>query len=234
MTFIDPNDPKEVVKHPYSIVTPQRGGDAVVGLMTMLRNDGVKCFIAGGFARWVLSPNDTTPCPGDIDIYFQDEPSYSMAKFVLGKEGFKIALETNNALTLNPPNSAEFDEPLNIQLIKPSNNRQGSVYDVLDAFDLNICQAALVIKDDNTLKGYVSQGFNWGEANQRMHILNISSPLATLQRCMKYAGRGYKISSKNLMKVFIEWDGRSADERTRIRNLMESGGFKELYDLLDK
>jgi len=233
VTFIDPDD-NEAVRHPYSIVAPQRGGDAVIHLMSMLRNEGAKCFIAGGFARWVLSPNETTPIPGDIDIYFDAEPSFAKAKFILGKEGFVTALETDNALTIRPPGTAEFDTPINIQLIKPRDGRKGTVYDVLDAFDINVCQAALVIKDDNTLKGYVSSGFTWGETHQKLHIVNIANPLATMQRCVKYAAKGYKIGNKSLLKILTEWDKRTPEERQRIHNLMDSGGYKELYDLLSK
>lgn len=234
MTFVDPNDLKEAVKHPYSIAAPQRGGDAVVGLMTMLRNDGVKCFIAGGFARWVLSPDASTPHPSDIDIYFENDDSFYKARFILSNEGFTAVLDTKNALTFSQPNTVEFGIGISIQLIKPHNGRMGTVYDVLDKFDLNICQAALVITPQNTLKGYVSQGFLWGETNQKMHILHISNPLATLQRCMKYAARGYKIANKNLLRVFAEWDKKTNEERQRVHNLIDSHGYKELYDLLDK
>lgn len=234
MTFIDPNDPPEVIREPYRICTPKRGGDAVVGLMAMLRNDGVKCFIAGGFARWVLSPDDSTPQPNDIDIYFENDDAYCKAKFILSHEGFTVALETDNALTLTQPNMVEFGIGIAIQLIKPYDGRKGTVYDVLDKFDLNICQAALVITPQNTLKGYVSDGFLWGETKQKMHILHISNPLATLQRCMKYAGKGYKITNKNLLRVFVKWDEQTKEDRQRVHNLIDSGGFKELYDLLDK
>jgi hypothetical protein len=223
-------------KWPYNIATPQRGGDAIIPLMALLRNDGVKCFIAGGFARWILSENETTPTPGDIDFYFQDDTALHKATWVMTREGFTVALETDNAVSYRPPNTVEFDIPIGIQFIKPRGGKRcGTIHDVLDGFDLSICQAALELTSENKLKGYVSVVFGLDEANQDIHVINVVSPLATMQRCMKYARKGYKIGHKELLKIFAEWDKVAIEKRTRIFELIEKvGGNKELYDLLDE
>jgi len=235
VTFTDPNEPPEITRHPYNLATPQRGGDTVIGFLALLRNDGVRCFIAGGFARWVLSVDHTTPCPGDIDIFFENEEHFQKAKFILDKEGFRTSLETSNALTLTPPNTAEFDVgSMNIQLIRPCKGRCGTVYDVLDGFDINVCQAALVLTSKNTLKGYVSNVFVSGETHQRIRIAKMGHPLAVMQRCIKYASKGYKVSTRVLLQIFVAWDKLPQEERQQAYDLMKNGQFSHLYNLLGR
>jgi len=227
-------DMDEIVRHPYSVVAPKRSGDAVIGLMALLRNDGVKCFIAGGFARWVLSPNDTTPCPGDIDIFFENEESYDKCVWLLRKEKFTIALESHHAVTMNPPNTAEFDVGgINIQLIKPRGNRVGNIFDVLDGFDISICQAALVITPENKLKGYVSNLFTICEAQQRVRLVKMAHPIATMRRCIKYASKGYKVGARVILDIFAEWDRLPQEKRQQVFNACQNGQLKTLYDLLN-
>ena len=233
MTSLDPSHEPEIVRHPYSVVVPQRSGDAVIGLMALLRNDGVKCFIAGGFARWVLSTVDTTPCPGDIDIFFEDKESYEKCVWLLKKEKFTVALESQHAVTMNPPNTAEFDVgSINIQLIKPNGNRFGTIFDVLDGFDMSICQAALVITPENKLKGYVSNFFTICEAQQRVRLVKMAHPLATMRRCIKYVSKGYKVSSNVLLEIFEAWDKLPQEKRQQAYDLAKSGQFGHLYNLL--
>jgi len=226
-------DMDEIVRHPYSVVAPKRSGDAVIGLMTMLRNHGVKCFIAGGFARWVLSEVETTPCPGDIDIFFENEESYEGCVWLLKKENFTIALESHHAVTMNPPNTAEFDVGgINIQLIKPRADRVGTIFNVLDGFDISVCQAALVITPENKLKGYVSNAFTVCESQQRVRLIKMAHPIATMRRCIKYASKGYKVSTRVLLDIFAAWDKLPQEKRQQVFNACQGGQLKTLYDLI--
>ncbi len=226
----------EVMRHPYQRVYPVRGHDYIVPFLAALRDAGVRCFIAGGFARFVLSPNETTPIADDVDVYFNDEESYHLALDVLLRRNrFTLNLETQNAMTLSPPDDTGLWSPIQVQLIKPISTRVGNVYDVLDKFDLNVCQAAIMIGDaDDTILGYASEHFLKGETHQKLRVMDCSSPLAVLQRCCKYAGKGYKIATKELLKVLIHWDEQTVEHKTKIKELIANRQLNQAYDLLDQ
>lgn len=226
----------KAVRSPYMLAKPVRGYDYVIPLLAELRNAGVNCFIAGGFARWVLSTNESTPIADDIDIYFEDQESFSLAKDVLiNRHRFIVNMETDNAVTTSPPSDVGMWAPLHIQLIKPVGKRFGNLYDVLDSFDLNICQAAIQIeKTSDDLQGYVSLEFTRGEAKQIVKILSCESPVAVLARCCKYSAKGYRVPAKELVKPLLLWDSLSTDYKTKISELLNSRNYKEVYDLLGK
>jgi hypothetical protein len=226
----------KAIRKPYFFAKPIRGYDYVIPLLAELRNCGVNCFIAGGFARWVLSPNELTPIADDIDIYFYDQESFSIAKTVLiVNNKFVLNMETDNALTISPPSDTGIWTPLHVQLIKPHGKRVGNIFDVLDTFDLNICQAALQIdQQSDTLQGYASYEFTKGENKQVVKILTCESPLSVLVRCCKYSAKGYRVPAKELLKPLLHWDEQSAEDKAKIKAVIESRNYKEAYDLLGK
>src|SRR5690606_33163129 len=139
-------------------------------------------------------------------------------------EGFTQTLDTKNAITFAPPeNSITWQDTITVQLIKPLANRFGSVYDVLDGFDFNVAQAAVEVFDKlgnhYVVEAVCSDAFNVGERGLKLKIVNISNPIVTMQRCMKYAARGYTIPNYELMKIISKWEDAQNDKQEQFKKL---------------
>lgn len=214
---------------------PIRGADTIVPLLACLRNSGVNCFIAGGFARWVMSPNILTPDTSDIDVYFCDSFSFKTAEDILAnKNNFAVELETENAITVTPPSVAIW-YPIRIQLIKPKSGRTGSAEDVIGNFDLNVCQAAIYIaKNSDEIESCVTNSFIVGEYARDLKIINCQNSITTFRRCLKYIKHDYTICNKELLKILIKWDEKDPGQKARMKSIIENDNYKDMYDLLDK
>ena len=221
----------ETTKYPFQKVKPKRGMEIAV-LLGLLKEFGVGCFVAGGFARWMVSNEEHPPAPDDIDIYFDGSNSFALAEKWFRNKGFELKLESKNAITFAPPAIAAWQDCLHIQLIKPSYDRCGEISHVLLKFDLSVCQAAVEIKDGQAV-GYCSYYFLDDNDKKTVRILHISNPLLTMQRCCKYACKGYRIPPREMMKILANWEERSEEVRDKFKKLVSSGDYKEVYDLLD-
>lgn len=228
--------PKDLTlkKAGYHLTKVVRGDAAIYPLLELLDNNGIKCSVAGGCARWMLSPNKDTPPAQDIDIYLFDNSSLDSASLVLTKAGFTNLLDTKNAITFGPPqNSIQFGHLINVQLIKPINSRYGHPTSVIENFDLNVSQAAVWL-EDRELKGYVSNHFMIGEEKLKIRVMNNDfNPLALMQRLCKYSAKGYTIPSVEMLKPLVKWSEIEDAKRSKITKLVKTGKMKEIYDLLD-
>lgn len=227
-------NPPNLKKAGYDSAKIVRGDAAIYPLLELLDSNGIKCCIAGGCARWMLSQNNDTPPALDIDVYLEDPSKFDDALNLLKNHGFTSLLDSKNAVTLGAPaNDIRLRHLINVQLIKPLNNRHGHPTTIIEKFDLNVSQAAVWL-ENGKLNGYVSNDFVLGEAKLKIKVVNDDfNPLALMQRLCKYSGKGYVVPSTELLKPLIRWSEIEDAKRTKITRLVKTGRMKEIYDLLD-
>lgn len=207
------------VPNQYRKIVPQRGHE-IENLLRKFQIAEIFSYIAGGYARWMISPKSRPPSPGDIDFYFQDFSSFSKAKQLLTDEGCLLQKESHNALTFAPYNIGVGNR---VQLIKTVGDRYGDIFEILNHFDLSVCQAAVTIDSEtNHMQGYGSRKFFDTEGDDRLRIIKIGNPMSTMIRCMKYARHGYSIGPKQLVKILNVWDAMSPEMRAATREMIST------------
>lgn len=149
--------------------------------------------VAGGYARWCMSPLYDTPPPSDIDIFCKDvevfKQIYDAVGNFIGKEHKK---DTENTIEFNSPKG------LPVQIIKPHAFPFSSPEELLDKFDMTIVQAALITPNS----GIVGSQFNEDERNKVVRLWKNAHNLAGfIHRLHKYVKNGYYVSPKLLLDL---------------------------------
>jgi len=216
----------------------KRGEHNVLPLLQLLHGEGIECFIAGGFARWMLSPLEAPAYPSDIDIYFGNGTHRSDdVADILMKNGFNLVKNSRHAISLNPPEKGVFSDCIPIQIIKAIANRFGDPDLVITGFDFTVVKAAVFLdKVGQQLLGITSHAFLTDEQNKQIVIDGIPNTFATLQRCFKYVEKGYKLAPRELLKILAHWDSLSVDKKVKLGNYVSGlvpATSTEFYDLLD-
>lgn len=169
-------------------VSPKRGNasreQGIFILSRILRR--YHAFIAGGYARWVLSPHKDCAPPGDIDIYFEREEDQYGMEMALDRMGARREYSTANAIAF----SHHFF-PLPLHLVRVN---YGTPENILNSFDFGVCQAALIGNE-----GYVFPSFLEEEERRELRIKTING--TSLNRVMRYVSRGYWISKEERKKA---------------------------------
>jgi len=228
MTLIDSVDPAVA---PYKLALIKRGGDSIIDLLLEIRKVTEGCFIAGGMARWMLSPQENPAPPGDIDLYFTNQLAFDRTVNCLLTQGFQIIADTTNAISFVTPNIVIYRDVMSIQAIKPTPERSGSYANVLNNFDFTISQAAVMLINDSELRGVVADSFFRDEAARVIQINKMYNPILTIMRFMKYSRKGYMIRNKNLIETLLKWNIFAQINKDKIEEIVNKGD--NLYDLLD-
>ena len=145
-------------------------------------------FIAGGYARWALSPLRDPARPSDIDCYFRDLDGMQAFSYALGRSGWRVVGNSAFAVKFT---RAYFDLPVHAVCVV------GTPGYILDSMDLGICQAVL-----DHCEGRATYSF---EDEERAKVLRIVKPHnleLTVKRIMKYQSRGYTIDDEEMDKLF--------------------------------
>lgn len=202
-------------------------------------------YIAGGFARYLLSPRANPDPPDDIDIFCKDERTYSLLLDRLTREFPKMimeegsistsfyekpsALEGDVATTFRPEISKQgsLDMPYPIQLIKPfpsgdhgfSTRLGGDVLDLLDDFDFAVTKVALI---SNT-RSVEHIAFENAETTKTLFSTSpVTRPLGMLTRASKYSKKGYRLSPNEIAKILLAWDNFSPEVKQKAVKMMEN------------
>lgn len=154
---------------------------------------------------------------------------------------------------------------LPVQVIKPFTNKglvdnketilmktYGQPDELMQLFDFDVAMVALEAKTydpqgfvaGNALKISASRvvatyadTFLESNAAHKLHINHINCPVAVLLRVLKFYNKGYFISTKDLIKLFKDWQSRPESYRNRLIELCEkeeldSRQWFELEELL--
>lgn len=150
-------------------------------------------FIAGGYARFCLSPLDQPAPTADIDVYPLKPNNFDCLQEVLTAKYRKVN-ESDCTITFETPSQ------LIVQLIKPF--RCGdSIEEVIKGFDLTICTAAILTPES----GITHAEFATDELNHQLNFTFIDSPLVALFRAIKYIKRGYELKPSQAIRIFEVW-----------------------------
>lgn len=189
-----------------------RGWDEVSDLFELINGRG---WIAGSFAAWMCSPVDTLILPNDIDI-FASTPDNAWAitqDICKARDWIWDVSPIAYTLTPNPLwlwDSGKQDNRKTIQVIvtnpawmklDPAGGNTllpASISTILNSFDLDICRAALC--EPELIIGDAQAG------KLQARIMNVQNPVKNVERIIKYAKRGVKFESGELVKLFIAFD----------------------------
>lgn len=205
----------------YTVTYVKRGWARLEELFELIHNYG---YIAGGMARYVASPNDLTALAEDVDIFCREEKSFDIIKALLLSRKYS-KLEFENELVCNiffkPHCTYGTGDDLKVQIIKPRSqgklNTFGTEEEILNNFDYPVTKA--LINNSNSVM--VHKGFSEDEITKTLHLLNINCPIAAISRMVKYAGKGYKISMREIIKVFAYWDNMSFESKMELTLLLD-------------
>lgn len=197
-------------KEDYNQVSIRREQDTINLIFELTRGRG---FIAGGFARYCVSDRPDPNCPNDIDIFTGDMGNFTDI-YLDFKANPRLRQKSNTEI------ETKFEyvfkegfkkETLNIQLIKPvhiSNmNSKGDVFSVMTNFDFTISKAAILADGE----AWVHHQFNRDDLGGYLVIEKIHCPISSMKRVIKYTQKGYTIESKELLKLFKDYEARPVD-----------------------
>lgn len=192
--------------------------------------------IIGGYARYCCSERENPHHANDVDIFPIGEFEFERPAEVfeswragLAVHGLTIKHENEVSITYEKPESGDFMACPSIQLIKPMTQgailTEGTLEDVLGHFDFSCVRVALN-PDRKTATAWAS--FAEDDKKGLIRILNIHCPISSLLRVCKYARKGYYCRPAEAMKLFLDWDQRSADYKSKIVELFQKGGLGEI------
>ena len=103
-----------------------------------------------------------------------------------------------------------------MQLIKPMEEgviiTKGDVEIILQNFDFTVVRIGLV----NQTCALADADFLHDEAKKFLRIKNIHCPISSTYRVMKYNRKGYWPSTGQIVKLFLDWDDRTPEYKSKI------------------
>lgn len=166
-----------------------------------------RAYICGGYTRYMASPNDNTPLPGDIDIFCEDvEVFYSLTEQFY-EAGLEKKMHTSFAIKYRIPEDKNhlLYTPYPIHLVFPMDKKEagfvmsGSIERILTFFDLTIVRCGLL----NQYYILADPAFISDEEQKNLKLRRTNYPPGNLKRMFKYVKRGYNVpNSYELNKIF--------------------------------
>lgn len=221
-------EPTYVSKEGFTTVQVRRGFTEIENLFNFLNQ--FDAFICGGYVRYMCSTAESVIKAGDCDIYFKTEEDYNKAKNILKNE-YKLKKQHENdvSMTFNKvldPEHEFYGSPV-IQLIKPVKEGAivavGTMETILENFDFTVIRCGLI--DQNM--ALVDADFEHDEPRHLLRLKNIHCPISSTLRCMKYAKKGYWLTPMQSIALFLDWDRRDDEYKTKIINFVEEASKGE-------
>jgi hypothetical protein len=145
--------------------------------------DGV--WLAGGAIRRALL---NEPLSSDVDLFFKDEASLAKYRAEITKasetNGFKIISEKENENNIQITIKTSDGRIIPIQLIKI--RYYNTIEEILGSFDFTICQFGY-----DGVNLYCGDTALWDLGRKRILVNNITYPVASLRRLIKYTQQGF-------------------------------------------
>jgi len=181
-----------------------------------------QAFICGGYARWMCSPRQEPASPSDVDIYCFDKDTFDALRIVLS-ETLKQKHENDVCVSFEKPNDSQhkyFGIPP-VQLIKPMRHARvvtdGTMEEILQNFDFTVIRIGIQFSNETKMAiGLADADFIHDETGKILRLKNIHCPISSNYRVIKYCRRGYWIRPAQMLKLFLDWEGRDETYRVKI------------------
>jgi hypothetical protein len=177
--------------------------------------------ICGGYARYCASPINEPVKAGDADVFPLVTEAFETLKQFFVSEGFAIKHENDISLTFHPHTDIKWIACPIVQLIKPAIEGKvvtlGTMENILNNFDFAIVRAGIV----NAKEVMVDDDFEADEKSKMLHIKNIHCPISSVFRLIKYTKRGYWVTPREVLKLFVDWENRDDEYRLKIVELFK-------------
>lgn len=195
-----------------------RGASEIRELLRLVQaNGGVIC---GGYARYCASTQKAPPIPADVDVFPTTEEAYENLKKALIEAGLNLSSENEVSANFRKSKMPTWLACPRVNLVKPRNEgflqTLGTVEQILENFDFTVVRAA-IISDTEVL---VDKDFLEDDPVKRIRIKTIHCPFGSTYRLSKYIGRGFKSSLSEMLKLFLDWEGRPMEYRERLASLI--------------
>lgn len=174
---------------------------------------GDEGFIAGGFARYCVSKADEPNVPGDIDVFCKDDDTYNRITERFKKNPSVVRKSASDIEVKYEYRIAEgyHKDCYNIQLIRPVSIfnmvADGDWPRILDNFDFTIAKCAIISSEE----AMVHEDFHDHDASGVLVVTNIHCPISSMKRAIKYCTKGFSIPSRELLKLFKDYESRPQD-----------------------
>jgi len=180
-------------------------------------------YICGGYVRWMCSPRYEPVLPKDVDVYCENEEVFD--KVV---EWMRTQNMTEASSDMSISFKVKKDEPSHpffclppIQIIRPMKVARivtnGTLESILANFDFTVIRIGWI----GGTFALADKDFIEHETDKRLVIKNIHCPISSSFRFMKYYKKGYFPKMTEIVKLFLDWDGRPEDYRLKILQLVE-------------
>lgn len=172
-------------------------------------------FIAGGMARAFVAGSDA-PEPSDIDVFCVSVEAFAKVVNVVESLGYRCVGAQGSAEGYEAPGK------LPVQIVPPvgvhnSQRRFGAPWDVIADFTF-ITEQFAVYSDgaENPLRAIYSRDALTDTKLKRIRLNKVASPLYATWRIAKYARKGYRISIREVQKLFREWEAVEPERKASI------------------
>ena len=177
----------------------------VLETLPALTKDGP--WLAGGAVRRLLQGQSSLD--SDLDFFFNGETQFQDFAAALVTAGFTLKRETEHhqhyvgKVTTHRPDETEatFEQVINVQLIRFKYYE--SAAGVIDSFDFTICQFAY---DGTTLT--MADLALWDLARKRLVLHQLTYPVSTMRRLLKYQKQGYFACAGCLTEILARTVGQ--------------------------
>jgi hypothetical protein len=194
--------------------------------------------ILGGYVRYMCSPSvqKRLAPSSDLDIYSPDKEIFHTLKESFTNFGVEMKAENDLAVTYKPfKRDHDFFPCPKIQLVKPMEEgvvvTQGDMRSILENFDFTVVRIGLL----SPTRALADADFLHDEEKHVMRIKNIHCPISTFYRIMKYNRKGYWPATSQIVKVFLDWDGRDEEYKMKIIEfLQKEDPTKDEIDKMEK
>ncbi len=203
----------------YKIIPLLRGFTEIELLFNeVTKRQGIIC---GGYARYCASPKEKPELAGDVDVFPLVVEAFEGLKQFFLTEKFEIRHENEISLTFKRHKDIKWLACPTVQLIKPTVEGKvvtlGTMSLILDNFDFTIVRAGILSPKEIM----VDESSEEHEIKKMLHFKNIHCPISSTFRVIKYVKRGYWITPREVLNLFLEWQGRDDEYRLRIIDLFK-------------
>ena len=198
-------------------------GKYIDALTSDLLRPGI--LIGGGAARaWLMGLMSTAPAPSDIDLFVYGDAfaaDDNQERYIV--EPLRSVLRARGYSVISADDAVESwssaDRSLPIQIIKRSRSddepRWLTPSDVLDGFEFR-CERFGIFRANNEIASIVDEHAVRDVNDHRLVIATIRNPIRHVHRIAKYAAKGFKISDVEIAKLFVAYDTRDAEAKSRL------------------